>query len=508
MVLPLLGLLALGGGAAASNPINEFLDKGASRRRIGALERGGGTFDPETATQQERLFFGGNRPTTSAQVGADNRGRAANRLGQGQLGLAQNKFDFLQDQTTLGQIPTVNGPVDFNLFTNALVGLESGGNYGAVSGAGALGKYQIMPASLKEWSQTYLGEEVTPEQFMANPELQDQLYQARMGDMIQKHGARDALSMWHSGVGLEQAIAEDRNDGNMSTANYVTQGMRAYERAFRDQAQSNQHDFVMQYGTDLDREIMGNEMSPIQAKQKTFERTMAATLPDRGAAIPATTQRLMAQYGDNIATMDPDQVTGILEGETNITNLLTSLDYINNTSAADRVADPARSAEMESMFQMASLPALQEFIGAEALQQAEIDIIDEMRGKPFGKVNLTDSQKRVMAGMTERLQQRRQNTLAGFGLEAPRIQLSRPEGIARTAQELADRAAEAETAQTLQAEAEADNRFSAGDAPARPTLPAWLQDSGAPVPWMQSTGRPERDPNKGTGRGFVNRGSN
>ncbi|WP_209940091.1 hypothetical protein [Ruegeria sp. HKCCE4148] len=118
------------------------------------------------------------------------------------------------------------GAFDPQAFTNALVTVESGGDYGALgkvadSGDRAYGKYQIMGANIGPWSAKYLGEEITPEQFLANPELQDKIYQGRMMDMVQQYGPVDAISMWHSGVGLEQAIKEKRHDGNLSTQEYT-----------------------------------------------------------------------------------------------------------------------------------------------------------------------------------------------------------------------------------------------------------------------------------------------
>lgn len=56
--------------------------------------------------------------------------------------------------------------------SQAIARQESGSNYGAMNrDSGALGKYQIMPATLKG-----LGYNVTPQQFLSNPRLQDEAH--------------------------------------------------------------------------------------------------------------------------------------------------------------------------------------------------------------------------------------------------------------------------------------------------------------------------------------------
>lgn len=93
--------------------------------------------------------------------------------------------------------------------------VESSGNYqakgpvvksGQYAGEQALGAFQIMPGNLPEWSQEALGREVTPDEFLANPELQDAITRHQMQKNLQKYGnPDDVASVWFTGRPVAQA---------------------------------------------------------------------------------------------------------------------------------------------------------------------------------------------------------------------------------------------------------------------------------------------------------------
>lgn len=82
---------------------------------------------------------------------------------------------------------------------------ESSGNYGVLGrptrrGDRAYGKYQVMGANIPAWSKEVLGQQLTPEQFLNNPEAQDAIARAKLGSYYNKTGnIEDAASMWFSG---------------------------------------------------------------------------------------------------------------------------------------------------------------------------------------------------------------------------------------------------------------------------------------------------------------------
>jgi hypothetical protein len=56
-----------------------------------------------------------------------------------------------------------------------------------------------MGENIRPWSREYLGREITPEQFLASPELQDQLFDLVFGGYVKQHGLRGAASKWFTG---------------------------------------------------------------------------------------------------------------------------------------------------------------------------------------------------------------------------------------------------------------------------------------------------------------------
>jgi TP901 family phage tail tape measure protein len=88
----------------------------------------------------------------------------------------------------------------FEAFFQAIAAQESGGNYRAVNGStGALGKYQILPSNVGPWGMKYLGQNITPNQFLMDSGLQDKLARAVLSSYYASYGPRGAASAWYSG---------------------------------------------------------------------------------------------------------------------------------------------------------------------------------------------------------------------------------------------------------------------------------------------------------------------
>ena len=106
---------------------------------------------------------------------------------------------------------------------------ESNMNYGAVGpvtkkGNRAYGFSQVMDFNVGPWTKQYYGQELTPDQYLQNPEAQFAVTSGRLGGYLSKTGnAGDALSMWHSGRPLAQARAQGATDHYVTTNDYVNQ---------------------------------------------------------------------------------------------------------------------------------------------------------------------------------------------------------------------------------------------------------------------------------------------
>src|SRR5262245_28436013 len=93
---------------------------------------------------------------------------------------------------------------------DAIGQFESGGNYrsvgplvtsGAYAGDRTYGKYQIMGKNIPEWSQEILGRRVTPMEFLASQDLQDQIAKGKLSQYEAKYGPGGASRAWFAGEG-------------------------------------------------------------------------------------------------------------------------------------------------------------------------------------------------------------------------------------------------------------------------------------------------------------------
>jgi hypothetical protein len=63
----------------------------------------------------------------------------------------------------------------------------------------ALGAYQVMEANVGPWSKEALGRSVSASEFLANPSIQDSVFNHRFGSYVDKYGPSGAASMWFTG---------------------------------------------------------------------------------------------------------------------------------------------------------------------------------------------------------------------------------------------------------------------------------------------------------------------
>lgn len=112
----------------------------------------------------------------------------------------------------------------FQAFLHAELMQESGGNSRAVSPAGALGTYQVMPGNIPSWSMEALGHSVSVQEFLNNPALQTVIVTRKLLDYVNKFGYRGAAAAWYSG---NPSLANDTRpqNGGPSIADYVNQVM-------------------------------------------------------------------------------------------------------------------------------------------------------------------------------------------------------------------------------------------------------------------------------------------
>lgn len=122
------------------------------------------------------------------------------------------------------------GPIEANSIDGLKAGIariESGGNYGAQgpitqNGDRAYGKYQVMGKNVGPWTKEILGQEMTPLEFLHNPEAQEKVATAKLTQYVSTAGNyADAASMWFSGKTLAEGGAAAKDINGMSGARYA-----------------------------------------------------------------------------------------------------------------------------------------------------------------------------------------------------------------------------------------------------------------------------------------------
>lgn len=155
-------------------------------------------------------------------------GGVVGKLGGAVLGAATQKSPFLNALSSMGQGQGVAAPSFQPTFQapsampgtpvnvspakqarrNAIASIESAGSgdYSAIGTKNAklgrpLGRYQVMEGNLPAWSKEVLGRTVTPDEFLANPDFQDQIFDAKMDQYERKFGPEGAAQAWFGGEG-------------------------------------------------------------------------------------------------------------------------------------------------------------------------------------------------------------------------------------------------------------------------------------------------------------------
>jgi hypothetical protein len=126
-------------------------------------------------------------------------------------------------------------PDDLDTSAGAISGIESGGESNPYATLGpatrtgdrAYGKYQIMGANIPQWTKEATGTAATPQEFLHNPQLQEQTFRTKFGQYTQKYGPEGAARAWFAGEG-------GMNDPNRrdvlgtSVADYARKFNKAY----------------------------------------------------------------------------------------------------------------------------------------------------------------------------------------------------------------------------------------------------------------------------------------
>jgi hypothetical protein len=118
----------------------------------------------------------------------------------------------LQPFAGLGSVSSTNSgvtggigqvPGDLGTLMAAIRGQESGGNYGATNPSGASGAYQILRSNFERigsgWDREALGRDVSYNEFMRSPAIQDAIAKYKLGQYLKSRGMAGAAATWYGG---------------------------------------------------------------------------------------------------------------------------------------------------------------------------------------------------------------------------------------------------------------------------------------------------------------------
>jgi hypothetical protein len=183
---------------AGINALNDIADR-ALDMLTDALFGARGSTDGGILSGLFGGIFGGKSSASSSVASA-----AASTISFGDLIGAAND-NYAKGAITRMPLPAAGSA---SAYRDAIASIESlgSGGYAAIGPTHptlgrALGRYQIMEANIGPWSQEALGRTVTPAQFMANPSLQDAIFDQRFGSYVERFGERGAAQAWFGGPG-------------------------------------------------------------------------------------------------------------------------------------------------------------------------------------------------------------------------------------------------------------------------------------------------------------------
>lgn len=122
-----------------------------------------------------------------------------------------------------------SGPLpggDIGRLMRAIRSQESGGRYSATNPSGASGAYQILRSNFEKagsgWDVEALGHDVSYNQFMSSPQIQDAIARYKLGQYLKSRGMAGAAATWYGGdYGYNHMYDKKPQNGYPSIYDYV-----------------------------------------------------------------------------------------------------------------------------------------------------------------------------------------------------------------------------------------------------------------------------------------------
>lgn len=121
---------------------------------------------------------------------------------------------------------------DLDRLMRAIRGQESGGRYDATNPSGASGAYQILRSNFEGaggWDKEALGRDISYQEFMNSPQLQDAIARFKLGQYLKSRGLAGAAATWYGGEwGYKNMYNKKPQGGYPSMYEYVMSILNRY----------------------------------------------------------------------------------------------------------------------------------------------------------------------------------------------------------------------------------------------------------------------------------------
>ena len=267
------------------------------------------------------------------------RRQAAARENAGLFGTAQ---EFARNNgTTVGGITVTNPGERAIAYRNGIAAIESDGSggYDAIGATHdtlgrALGRYQIMEANIPQWSRAALGREVSAEEFMANPDIQDAIFDHRFGSYVEQYGEENAARAWFGGEGGINNTGASDVHGRLTIGDYGQEFVANLGSTGRTETPSPVQEYRQALvATGL---YTGPEINRMMADITGAGETRDAEVEERDAEILAE-RRAQAQID---ALLDPNNLSGVdLGRDMLVDDRFTATENLGNLRAATGISE-------------------------------------------------------------------------------------------------------------------------------------------------------------------------
>lgn len=145
------------------------------------------------------------------------------KIEKGLLSFSNKYNDAIAATAALEDSIFGNGELDTK-FDNAIVHVENSTAaaqgkdlYKQIGVTGDIGKYQVNPRVLNDYSKVWLGKKYTPEEFLNDNNAQEKFFRAFKKNVIKRYGLTptQGLVAWHNGMGKAGDMYQTDENGNL-----------------------------------------------------------------------------------------------------------------------------------------------------------------------------------------------------------------------------------------------------------------------------------------------------